>query len=115
MKPLPIIDLKLLENLILLRDKKNLKVKVTEKERALKNHVKSFEVSIISRRDATKQLYYTSTDVARVLEDNLFRDKGIKVNVNLKILMKKKQIDVDGEVYFIYKGPYFRCKTYYYE
>ena len=30
------------------RHKKNLIVKVTEKERALKNHVKSFEVSIIS-------------------------------------------------------------------
>ena len=26
--------------------------------------------------------------------------------------MKKKQIDVDGEVYFIYKEPYFRCKTF---
>ena len=73
--------------------------------------MKSFEVSIISRRDADKQLYYTSFDVARVLEDNLYIDKGIKVNVTLKILMKKKKIEGD-EVYFIYSEPYFICKEF---
>ena len=94
-----------------LRERKNLRVMVTEKDRALKNSLKSFEVFIISRRDAAKQLYYTSIDVARVLEDNLYIDKGLKAKVVLKILMKKKKIE-DGEIYFIYNEPYFRCKIF---
>ena len=94
-----------------LKDKKNLRVRIKEKDRALKNNVKSFEVSIISRRDPAKQLYYTSIDVARVLEDHLYIDRGLKANVTLKILMKKKKIE-DGEVYFIFSEPYFVCKTF---
>ena len=74
-----------------LRDKKNLAVGVIEKARALKSYAKSFEVSIVSRKDATKQLYYTSFDVSKALEDNLYIDKGLKANVTLKILMKKKK------------------------
>ena len=85
---------------------------IKEKDRALKNHVKLFEVASISKKDAAKQLYYTSIDVARVLEDHLYIDKGLKVNVNLEISMKKKQIDDDGEEVFIYSEPYFRCKDF---
>ena len=38
-----------------LRDKKNLRAGVIEKACALKNYAKSFEVSIVSRKDADKQ------------------------------------------------------------
>ena len=85
---------------------------IKEKDRALKNHVKSFEVAIISKKDAAKQLYYTSIDVARVLEDHLARDRGLKAYVNLEISMKKKKIGEDGEEVFIYSKPYFRCKDF---
>ena len=68
-------------------------------------------MSIVSRKDASKQLYYTKFDLSRALEDNLYIDKGLKANVTLKILMKKKKIE-DGEVYFIFSEPYFRCKTF---
>ena len=93
-------------------DKKNFKVVVTEKDRALKNYAKSFEVSIISIKDAAQQLYNTRSDVARVLEGELSIDRGIKVEVTLKVLMKKKKIDEVGEVSFIFKEPYFNCKIF---
>ena len=74
-----------------LRDEKNLRVRIKEKARALKNHAKSFEVAIISKKDAVQKLYNTRTDVARVLEGELSIDRGIKVEVTLKVLMKKKK------------------------
>ena len=95
-----------------LKDKKNLRVRIKEKDRALKNNVKSFEVAVISKKDASKQLYYTSIDVARVLEENLIRDRGLKAYETLKISMKKKKIDENGEEIFIYKEPYFRSKDF---
>ena len=95
-----------------LRDKKNLRVKVTEKDRALRNHVKSFEVAIIERGDPAKQLYYTTNDVARELEDHLNREKGLKAYATLKISMKKKNLNEDGDESFIYKEPYFNCKAF---
>ena len=49
----------------ILRDPKSL---ITEKDRALRNTVKSFEVAIIEGKDPTKQLYYTTPDVAKELE-----------------------------------------------
>ena len=95
-----------------LKDKKNLRVTVTEKDRALRIHVKSFEVAIIERGDPSKQLYYITNDVARELEDLLNRERGLKAYVTLKILMKKKKLNEDGEEYFIYKEPYFSCKAF---
>ena len=95
-----------------LRDKKNLRVKVTEKDRALRNHVKSLEVAIIERGDPAKQLYYSTNDVTRELEDHLNREKGLKAYVSLKISMKKKNLNEDGEESFIYKEPYFNCKAF---
>ena len=99
-----------------LRDKKNLRVKVTEKDRALKNHVKSFEVAIIERRDPAKQLYYTTNDVARELEGLFQGGKGLKVYVTLYIIFKKKKMgfgeDDEGEVYFEFKNAYFNSKTF---
>ena len=85
---------------------------IKEKDRALKNHAKSFEVAIISKKDAVQQLYNTRTDVARVLEGELSIDRGITVEVTLKVLMKKKKIDVNGEEFFIYKERYFNCRIF---
>ena len=48
-------------------------------------------MSIISIKDAAQQLYNTRSDVARVLEGELSIDRGIKVEVTLKVLMKKKK------------------------
>ena len=59
-------------------------------------------MSIIKKRDPSKQLYYTRNDV----------DRGIKVEVTLKVLMKKKKIDENSEEYFIYQEPYFNCKIF---
>ena len=84
-----------------LRDKKNLRVRIKEKDRALKNNVKSFEVAIIERRDATKQLAYTSIDVARELENLLSSERGLKANLTLKILMKKKKNRRRRSIFYI--------------
>ena len=46
------------------------------------------------------------------MEDLLSSDRGLKAYVNLKISMKKKKIGEDGEEYFIYSEPYFRCKDF---
>ena len=67
---------------------------VTEKSQALKNSVKSFDVAIIESKDPAKQLYYTTTDVARELEGLL--ERGLKVYVTLHITFKKRKIE-DGD------------------
>ena len=53
-------------------DRKSL---VNEKGKALKNSVKSFEVAIISSKDPAKQLYYTTTDVERILKASFKKKK----------------------------------------
>ena len=67
----------------ILSDRKSLREIVTEKGRALKISVKSFQVAIIERGDPAKQLYYTTTNVQRKLEGLLQGDKGLKVYVTL--------------------------------
>ena len=83
----------------ILGDRKSLREIVKEKGKALKNTVKSFEVSIIEKRDPAKQLYYTTTNVGRELEGLLqsLREKGLKVYVTLHITFKKKKIE-DGKL-----------------
>ena len=71
----------------------------------MKNYAKSFEVSIISKEDVAQQLFNTRGDVAQLLESELSIDRGIKVEVTLRVLMKKKF--VSGEV--IFDTPYFNC------
>ena len=88
-----------------LSERKHFKVVVTVKDRALKNYAKSFEVSIISKEDVAQPLFNTRGDVARLLESELSIDRGIKVEVTLRVLMKKE--DEDGEV--IFDTPYFNC------
>ena len=61
----------------ILKDKKSLRVNITEKKKALNKRVKSFRVSIIDGKDPVKQLYYTTPDVAKELEGILHRDGGM--------------------------------------
>ena len=79
----------------ILEDKKSLRVnprvKITEKKKALKKRVKSFEVAIIKRKDPNKQFYYTTPDVAKELESIHHRDGGMKAQVTLHITFKKKK------------------------
>ena len=100
----------------LLRDKKSLRVKITEKSKALKNTVKSFEVAVVESKDPAKQLYLTTLDVAKELEGLLNRAGGLKVQVTLHITFKKEKMgfgeDDEGEVYFEFKNPYFNSKTF---
>ena len=95
------------------RRKLSLKLKelIKEKGRALKNSAKSFEVLIIERGDPAKQLYYTITDVAKVLKKQLKIKKGLKAYVTLQVKFKKKKID-DGEVYFEFKNAHFNSKVF---
>ena len=70
--------------------KKSLRVIVTGKGKALKNSVKSFDVAIIESKDPAKQLYVTTTEVARELEGLLDSERGLKVYVTLHITFKKR-------------------------
>ena len=82
----------------ILEDKKSLRVKITEKKKALKKRVKSFQVAIIERKDPTKQFYYTTPDVAKELESILHRDGGMKAQVTLHITFKKKKLGLEQMV-----------------
>ena len=75
----------------ILRDKKSHRVKITEKRQALKRRAKSFEVAIIEKADPAKQFYYTTPDVEKELESLLSRERGMKVQVTLHIIFKKKK------------------------
>ena len=75
----------------ILRDKKSLRVKITEKSQALKKRVKSFEVAVVESGDPAKQLYVTTPDVAKELEGLLLREGGLKAQVTLHITFKKKK------------------------
>ena len=75
----------------ILKDKKSLRVNITERRQALRNKVKSLEVSVIERKDPTKQLYYTTPGVAKELQSILNRDGAMKAQVTLHVTFKKKK------------------------
>ena len=60
------------------------------KRQGFKNSVKSFDVAIIESKDPAKQLYVTTTEVARELEGLLDSERGLKVYVTLHITFKKR-------------------------
>ena len=66
-------------------------MKITEESRALKRRVKSFKVAVVERKDPAKQLYLTTTDVAKELEGLLNREGGMKAQATLHITFKKKK------------------------
>ena len=100
----------------ILKDKKSLRVNIVKKRIALRNRVKSFEVSLIKRKDPHKQLYYTTPGVAKELGSILNRDGGMKVQVTLHVTFKKKKIeyrdDGQAEEVFEYKDAYFNSTAF---
>ena len=100
----------------ILKDKKFLRMNIVKKRQALRNRVKSFEVSLIEQKDPSKQLYYTTPGVAEELEDILNRDGGMKAQVTLHVLFKKKKIeyrdDGQAEEVFEYKDAYFNSTAF---
>ena len=100
----------------ILKDKKSPRVNIIKRRQALRNRVKSFEVSLIEQKDPHKQLYYTTPGVAEELEDILNRDGGMKAQVTLHVLFKKKKIeyrdDGQAEEVFEYKDAYFNSNAF---
>ena len=98
----------------ILKDKKSLRV--VKKRIALRNRVKSFEVSLIEPKDPSKQLYFTASSVAEELGSILNRDGGMKVQVTLHVTFKKKKIeyrdDGQAEEVFEYKDVYFNSTAF---
>ena len=96
--------------------KKSLRVNIVKRRKALRNKVKSFEIDIIERIDPSKQLYYTTSDMAKELEDILNRDGGMKAQVTLHVTFKKKKIeyrdDGQAEEVFEYKDAYFNSNAF---
>ena len=98
----------------ILKDKKSLRV--IKRRKALRNRVKSFEVSLIEPKDPSKQLYFTASGVAEELGSILNRDGGMKVQVTLHVTFKKKKIeyrdDGEAEEVFEYKDAYFNSTAF---
>ena len=100
----------------ILKGEKSPRINIIKKRQALRNRVKSFEVSKIERKDPSKQLYYTTPGVAEELKDILNRDGGMKAQVTLHVIFKKKKIEYrdDGQAkeVFEYKDAYFNSTAF---
>ena len=100
----------------ILKGEKSPRMNIVKRRQALRNRVKSFEVAIVERKDPHKQLYYTTPGVAEELEDILNRDGGMKAQVTLHVLFKKKKIeyrdDGQAEEVFEYKDAYFNSNAF---
>ena len=100
----------------ILKGEKSPRVNIIKRRQALRNRVKSFEVSLIERKDPSKQFLYTTPGVAKELEDILNRDGGMKAYVTLHVLFKKKKIEYsdDGQAKEVFepKDAYFNSKTF---
>ena len=100
----------------ILKGEKSPRVNIIKRRQALRNRVKSFEVSLIEPKDPSKQLYFTAPGVAEELGSILNRDGGMKVQVTLHVTFKKKKIEYrdDGQAkeVFEYKDAYFNSKAF---
>ena len=100
----------------ILKGEKSPIINIIKKRQALRNRVKSFEVSLIEQKDPSKQLYYTTPGVAEELEDILNRDGGMKAYVTLHVTFKKKKIEYrdDGQAkeVFEHKDAYFNSTAF---
>ena len=63
-------------------------------------------MSIVSEEDIDQQLFNTRSDVFKLLENELSIDKGIKVRVTIRVLMKKE--DMNGNL--VFDTPYFNSE-----
>ena len=100
----------------ILKGEKSPRVNIVKRRQALRNRVKSFEVSFIEPKDPSKQLYFTAPGVAEELGSILNRDGGMKVQVTLHVTFKKKKIeyrdDGQAEEVFEYKDAYFNSTAF---
>ena len=100
----------------ILKGEKSPIVNIVKKRQALRNRVKSFEVVKIEPKDPRKQLNYTTPGVAEELQDILNRDGGMKAQVTLHVIFKKKKIeyrdDGQAEEVFEYKDAYFNSTAF---
>jgi len=85
----------------------NQKAEIIQKEKALKNTVANYEVTIVNNNDPLIQLAETRLILKEMLE-RLLREKikGYKLNIVLKMKLRKET--EDGT---IYDEPYFSSKA----
>ena len=80
---------------------------ITEKSKALKGNVKSYEVSIVNSYDPLVQLNNTRIVIINLLKELLKVKRGFKFNTTLKVRLSKRK--EDGTIYrepYFYAGPF---------
>ena len=82
-------------------------VTITEKSKALKGNVKSYEVSIVDKYDPSVQLNNTRKAIFKLLMELLTVKRGFKFNTVLKVRLSKR---TENET--IYREPYFNAGPY---
>ena len=80
---------------------------ITERSRALRGNVKSYEVPIFHSYDASLQLNNTKKAIFKLLKRLLKDKRGFKFNATLNVRLSKRT--EDGT---IYREPYFNAGTY---
>ena len=82
-------------------------VTITEKSKALKGNVKSYEISIVHSYDPLIQLNNTRKAIIKLLKELLTVKRGFKFNITLKVRLSKRT-----ENGVIYREPYFNAGPY---
>ena len=77
---------------------------ITERSRALRGNVKSYEVPIFHSYDASLQLNNTKKQIIKLLMRLLKDKRGFKFNITLKVRLLKR-----SENGVIYREPYFNA------
>ena len=80
---------------------------ITERSRALRGNVKSYEVPIFHSYDASLQLNNTKKQIIKLLMRLLTVRRGFKFNITLKVRLLKR-----SENGVIYREPYFNAGPY---
>ena len=86
------------------RKLKFIPVSITERSRALRGNVKSYEVPIVHSYDPSVQLNRTKRSIFKLLKRLLTERRGFKFNTTLKVRLSKST--EDG---VIYREPYFNA------
>ena len=82
-------------------------ISITERSKALKGNVKSYEVPIVHKYDPSLQLNNTKKAIFKLLMGLLADKRGFKFNTTLKVRLSKRT--EDGT---IYREPYFNAGPY---
>ena len=88
------------------------KVQVIEKEKALKNKVKSFEIdSMFYKKDPRKLFSFTQNDITLKLDELLEKEGPFKFSVTLQVNFKKSFTE-NGQDLLTFSEPYFNSSTF---